>query len=166
MICEVLHYPDPRLAEKCKPVDEITDEIKELAANMAETMYKEDGVGLAAPQVGQLIRLVVIDVSGPEVQNDLMTLVNPCIVEANGSCDSEEGCLSVVNYRAKVKRAETVTVKALDLDGNEVTIEGEGLLAICLQHELDHLDGVLFIDKVSRLKRSMYDKKVKKWMKR
>lgn len=166
MICEVLHYPDSRLAEKSKPVEEITEEIKELAKAMAETMYKEDGVGLAAPQVGSLHRLVVIDVSGPEVRNDLMTLVNPVIVSSEGSCDSEEGCLSVPGYRAKVKRSETVTVKAQDLDGNEVTVEGEGLLAICLQHEIDHLDGVLFIDKISRLKRSMYDKKVKKWMKR
>ena len=166
MICEVLHYPDNRLAEKSKPVEEITEEIKELAKAMAETMYKEDGVGLAAPQVGSLHRLVVIDVSGPEVRNDLMTLVNPVIVSSEGSCDSEEGCLSVPGYRAKVKRSETVTVKAQDLDGNDVTIEGKGLLAICLQHEIDHLDGVLFIDKISRLKRSMYDKKVKKWMKR
>jgi len=166
MICEVLHYPDSRLAEKSKPVEEITEEIKELAEAMVKTMYEEDGVGLAAPQVGALHRLVVIDVSGPEVRNDLITLINPEIISKDGSCDSEEGCLSVPGYRAKVKRAETVTVKAQDLDGNDVTIEAEGLLAICLQHEIDHLDGVLFIDKISRLKRSMYDKKVKKWMKR
>lgn len=166
MICEVLHYPDNRLAEKSKTVEDITDEIKELASNMVETMYKEDGIGLAAPQVGALYRLVVIDVSGPEERKELMTLVNPCITASDGSVDSEEGCLSVPNYRAKVKRFETVTVKAQDLEGNDLTIEADGLLAICLQHELDHLDGVLFIDKISRLKRSMYDKKVKKWLKR
>ncbi|MEZ0574710.1 peptide deformylase [Halodesulfovibrio aestuarii] len=166
MICEVLHYPDSRLAEKSKPVEEITKEIKELAAAMTETMYKEEGIGLAAPQVGKLHRLVVIDVSGPEVRNELMTLINPVIVSAEGSCDSEEGCLSVPGYRSKIKRSETVVVKAQDLEGNDVTIEADGLLAICLQHELDHLDGILFIDKMSRLKRSLYDKKVKKWLKR
>lgn len=166
MICEVLHYPDPRLAEKSKPIDEVTEEIKELAEAMVETMYKEEGIGLAAPQVGALHRLVVVDISGPEVRKELMTLVNPEIITADGSCDSEEGCLSVPGYRAKVRRSETVTVKAQDLEGNDVTIEADGLLAICLQHEIDHLDGVLFIDKLSRLKRSMYDKKVKKWMKR
>ncbi|SIN87071.1 peptide deformylase [Halodesulfovibrio marinisediminis] len=166
MICEVLHYPDTRLVEKSKPIEKVTEEIKELAEAMVETMYKEEGIGLAAPQVGALHRLVVVDVSGPEVRNELMTLVNPEIITADGSCDSEEGCLSVPGYRAKVKRSETVTVKAQDLEGNDVTIEADGLLAICLQHEIDHLDGVLFIDKISRLKRSMYDKKVKKWMKR
>ena len=166
MICEVLHYPDSRLAEKSKPVEEVTKEIRELAANMVETMYEEEGVGLAAPQVGALHRLVVIDVSGPEVRNELMTLINPVILSADGSCDSEEGCLSVPGYRTKRKRSETVVVKAQDLEGNDVTIEADGLLAICLQHELDHLDGVLFIDKISRLKRSMYDKRVKKWQKR
>lgn len=165
MICEILHYPDSRLAEKSKPVEEITKEIKELAANMIETMYEEDGIGLAAPQVGALHRLVVIDVSGPEVRNELMTLINPVILSSDGSCDSEEGCLSVPGYRTKLKRAETVVVKAQDLEGNDVTIEADGLLAICLQHELDHLDGILFIDKISRLKRSMYNKRVKKWQK-
>ena len=165
MKCEIIHYPNPLLAQKSAPIETITDEIKELAAEMAQVMYKEDGVGLAAPQVGQLVRLVTLDISGPEERTDLMTLVNPCIVESDGCVDSEEGCLSVINYRGKVKRSETVTVKALDIEGNDVTIEADGLLAICLQHELDHLDGILFIDKLSRLKRSMYDKKVKKWLK-
>lgn len=165
MICEILHYPDSRLAEKSKPVEEITEEIKELAANMVETMYEDDGIGLAAPQIGALHRLVVIDVSGPEVRNGLMTLINPVICSSEGSCVSEEGCLSVPGYRTTLKRAETVVVKAQDLEGNDVTIEADGLLAICLQHELDHLDGILFIDKISRLKRSMYNKRVKKWQK-
>lgn len=166
MIREILKYPDDRLAIECKEITEITDEIRKLAADMAETMYEGDGVGLAAPQIGETCRLVVIDVTGPEERSDLMTLVNPRITQKEGTVEGDEGCLSVPGYRAKVKRAEKVRLEAKDLEGNDICIDADGLLAICMQHELDHLDGTLFIDKISRLKRSMYDKKVKKWLKR
>ncbi|HKK34349.1 MAG TPA: peptide deformylase [Desulfomicrobiaceae bacterium] len=165
MAREIVTYPDPILARKSEPVAEITDEIRELAGEMAEAMYENKGIGLAAPQIGENIRLVTVDLSGPDERNDLQVLVNPRITAKSGSTESEEGCLSVTGYRAKVKRAEFVTLTATDLDGNEITLEADDLLAICLQHELDHLDGVLFIDHISRLKRSLYEKKLKKWKK-
>lgn len=163
MTLEILKYPHPVLAATAEPVPEITPEIRELAGAMAEAMYANQGVGLAAPQVGRSLRLVVIDLSGPDKRESLLTLVNPVIVEATGEQEDDEGCLSVRDYRSKVKRAAKVVVEALDLDGKPVRIEGEELFAVCLQHEIDHLDGVLFIDHISRLKRAMYDKRVKKW---
>ncbi len=162
---EILKYPHPTLCEKAAPVASVTPDIRELAAAMAETMYANQGIGLAAPQVGECLRLVVIDISGPEKREELMTLVNPVVVEASGEQEDEEGCLSVRDYRTNVKRAEQVTVKATDLDGKEICLSADGLLAVCLQHEIDHLDGKLFIDRISRLKRAMYDKRVKKWAK-
>ncbi|MBU1002464.1 MAG: peptide deformylase [Proteobacteria bacterium] len=158
-------YPDPVLAQKAARIEAITPDVKQLAQDMAETMYANDGIGLAAPQVGQSVRLVVVDLSGPEVRDDLRVFVNPVITEKSSEIvETEEGCLSVATLRANVKRAAQVTVQAQDLDGNELTIEADELLAVCLQHEIDHLQGVLFIDHISRLKRSLYDKKVKKWM--
>ena len=118
-------------------------------------MYANQGVGLAAPQVGRAIRLVVIDLSGPEKREELLTLVNPAVVAASGEQEDEEGCLSVPNYRANVKRAAKVTVEATDLDGKPMRIEADELFAVCLQHEIEHLDGVLFIDHISHLKRAM-----------
>jgi len=162
----ILTYPDPRLKGKAKEIEEITPKIRQLAADMAEAMYANEGIGLAAPQVGECCRLVVIDVTGPERREDLRILVNPRIVSSEGETETDEGCLSVRNYRSKVKRAARVTVKARDLEGNEVTVDGEDVLAVCLQHEIDHLDGTLFIDRISRLKRTFYDKKVEKWEKR
>lgn len=164
MIRKVLRYPDERLAACCKDVVEINDEIRQLASDMVETMYREDGIGLAAPQVGAMIRLIVVDVSGPDKRESLMTFVNPRL-EALGDdmVETEEGCLSVPELRAKVARFEKVRLTALDLDGKEVSLEADGLFSICLQHEIDHLDGRLFIDRISRLKRSLYDAKVKKW---
>ncbi|UZP66564.1 peptide deformylase [Desulfovibrio mangrovi] len=166
MIRKVLKYPDERLAIECEDITEITDEIRQLAADMAETMYREEGIGLAAPQVGESCRLIVVDVSGPEERKELMTLINPCLDNMEGEVDSEEGCLSVVNYRSKITRAEKVRLNAKDLNGNDICMDADGLLAICLQHEIDHLNGVLFIDRISRLKRTMYDNKVKKWLKK
>ncbi len=159
-------YPDPVLAEKARKVDEITDAIRQLAADMSETMYEGNGVGLAAPQVGESIRLVVLDVTGPEERKGLMSLINPVIVQREGSVESEEGCLSLPMLSGKVTRSEKITVHATDLDGNEQKIEAEGLLAICLQHELDHLDGVLLLNRLSRLKRTMYEKKARKMKER
>lgn len=162
---DILVYPDSRLAQKAEPIGEITPEIRKLAEDMVETMYESDGIGLAAPQVGECCRLIVVDITGPKMRSDLKVILNPEIVESEGDTESEEGCLSVRELRAKVKRAEKVTVKGKDLDGKPVSIQADEMLAICLQHEIDHLDGTLFIDRLSRLKRTLYDKKVKKWEK-
>jgi len=162
----ILTYPDPRLKEKAKEIEEITPKLKQLAADMAEAMYANEGIGLAAPQVGECCRLVVIDITGPERREELMVLVNPRVVASEGETETDEGCLSVRSYRSKVKRAAKVTVKAQDLEGKEVTLDADDILAVCLQHEIDHLEGTLFIDRISRLKRTFYDKKVEKWEKR
>lgn len=162
MILPVLQYPDPRLERVSEPVKEITPEIRELVDNMVETMYARDGIGLAAPQVGEAIRLVVIDMSGPEKREDLRVLVNPRLVLSGDQVESEEGCLSVQDYSAVVARKEKARVEAMDLDGNPVVFDADGRLAVCCQHECDHLDGVLFIDHISRLKRTMLDRKVQK----
>ena len=162
MILPVLQYPDPRLARVSEPVREITPELRELVDNMVETMYARDGIGLAAPQIGEAIRLVVIDVSGPEKREDLRILVNPVLTLSGPEYAGEEGCLSVPDYRADVRRSADAHVEATDLDGNPVSFDAEDLLAVCLQHECDHLDGVLFIDHISRLKRDMYDRKIRK----
>lgn len=165
MALKIITYPNEILAKKSKPVEVIDDKIKKLAQEMVETMYENKGIGLAAPQVGENIRLITVDISGPEKKEDLMILVNPEIVAREGSVEGEEGCLSVIGYRAKVKRAAKVKVEAKDLEGNSLALEAEDLLAICLQHEIDHLDGILFIDRISRLKRNLYDKRLKKWLK-
>lgn len=166
MALPILHYPDPRLRQVSRPVESITDVHRKLAEAMTKTMYLAEGIGLAAPQVGHFERLVVIDITGPEVREGLMVLVNPAItpIPEAGKCESEEGCLSVPEYRSKVKRHARVRVQATDLDGNPVDFEAEGLLAVCVQHELDHLDGKLFIDHISRLKRSLFEGRVRKKM--
>lgn len=162
MILPVLQYPDPRLSRVSQPVGEITPALRELAANMVETMYAREGIGLAAPQVGEAIRLVVIDVSGPEKREDLRILVNPTLSLSGGDVESDEGCLSVADYRDCVIRKEYARVEATDLDGRPVSFDAEELLSICVQHECDHLDGKLFIDHISRLKRGMFDRKIQK----
>ncbi|MDR2892841.1 MAG: peptide deformylase [Deltaproteobacteria bacterium] len=172
MELEILQYPDARLKQKSAPVTEITPEIRALAENMAKAMYESDGIGLAAPQVGRFVRLITVDLSGPSQREALKVYLNP-VLEAlpdpeSGKpegVESEEGCLSVPDYRSNVKRHSRVLLKALDLDGNPVEREAADLEAICLQHECDHLDGKLFIDRISRLKRGLYDGKVKKRLK-
>lgn len=156
----ILHYPDPRLHRKAEAITEITPEIRQLAADMAETMYAAPGIGLAATQVNVLKRLIVVDVS--ETRDQLLTLINPEVVERSGEIVSEEGCLSVPGIYEKVKRAERVTVRALNLAGEPVTIAAEGLLAVCLQHEIDHLDGRVFVDYLSYLKQSRIKAKLAK----
>jgi peptide deformylase len=158
---EVLQFPDKRLREVSKPVEHVTDEIRELARDMLEVMYDEPGIGLAAPQLGVPLRLVVVDVGWTEEDGERAprVLVNPEIVHAEGKLTWNEGCLSVPDFQADVERAERVRLRATDLDGNAVEIDAEELEAVCFQHELDHLDGVLFIDRISRLKRSMYVRK-------
>lgn len=162
MILPVLQYPDPRLERISQDVKEITPELRELVDDMIETMYARDGIGLAAPQIGEAIRLVVIDISGPDKREDLRVLVNPKLTLSGDEVESEEGCLSVGDFRSCVMRREFAKIEATDLDGKPVVIDADGMLAICAQHECDHLDGVLFIDHISRLKRSMLDRKIKK----
>jgi peptide deformylase len=130
---------------------------------MIQTMYEKQGIGLAAPQVGHSCRLITVDVSGPESRTELNVLINPVIEEQEGETEFEEGCLSLPEFHTKTKRSTHVIVSGLDLKGQTQKIEAQGLLAICLQHELDHLQGTLLLDHAGRLKRSMYDKKVRKW---
>lgn len=164
----VLQFPDKRLTLKAKPIETITDEIRQLARDMCEVMYDEPGIGLAATQVGETVRLIVVDTEWKDEnheQNPLI-LVNPELSEHDGQVLWKEGCLSVPEFEADVKRAERVLLRALDLDGKEVEIRAEGLQAVCFQHEVDHLDGKLFIDRISKLKRSLYVAKRKKQLKR
>ena len=160
----VLQFPDPRLKEKSKPVTEVTDEIRELARDMIEVMYDEPGIGLAAPQVGAQIRMFVIDTewSDDGADKNPQVILNPEISDREGKITWDEGCLSVPDYNATVERDETITLRGTDLDGNPIEERATGLRAVCIQHETDHLDGVLFIDRISRLKRSLYVKKRKK----
>lgn len=159
----VLTFPDPILHEKAKPVDEITEETRALLQDMADTMYAEDGVGIAAPQVGVSLRLVCIDLgSGDERGLGLMKIVNPEIVSREGEIEWEEGCLSVPEFRRTMKRSAKLTVKYLDENGEQRKIEAEGLLAVAFQQEIDHLDGKLIIDDASRLKREIYLRKLKR----
>ncbi len=160
----VLQFPDPLLKRVSEPVGEITDEVRELARDMCDVMYDEPGIGLAAPQVGEAIRMFVIDTEWSEEGQERcpQVLINPEIVHKEGRITWEEGCLSVPDYTADVERAERISVRTLDLDGKEIVEEAEGLRAVCIQHEIDHLDGILFIDRISRLKRSLYVKKRKK----
>ena len=153
MILDIVTYPTPSLAEKSLPVTEVTEEIRQLAADMTETMYDAPGVGIAAPQVGRNIRMVVVDPHwNKETPRAPRVLVNPVLTLLGEKVVSEqEGCLSVpLNYRADVKRAERIRLQATDLDGAVIDEELEGFEAFCLQHECDHLDGVLYVDKMER----------------
>jgi len=148
-------YPDPVLKKEAEPVSEVDDDVRQVLADMVETMYAAGGVGLAAPQVGISRRMVVIDISDPEdaAERRLLRLVNPEIVERQGKIVWEEGCLSLPGVVAEVERSSKVVAHALDPDGNPIEISAEGLMAVAIQHELDHLDGILFIDRLSRLRR-------------
>jgi len=164
-LLEILHYPEPLLKQKSVPVTEFNAELKQLAKDMAETMYAAPGVGLAAPQVGVLQRLIILDCSASDEPSDLLVAVNPEIIAGEGDSLEEEGCLSVPGYWASVKRHSTATLRYQDTDGNFCEREAEGLLAIGMQHEIDHLEGVLFVDRLSPLKRSMFRKKYMKQLK-
>ena len=161
---EVLKFPDPRLKQVSVPITTVTDELRMLARDMCDVIYDEPGVGLAAPQVAAAVRMIVVDTEWTEEDTDRnpAIIVNPEIVETHGKIVWNEGCLSVPDFTADVERAERVLLRGLDLDGNELEEHAEGLRAVCFQHEVDHLDGFLFIDRISRLKRSMYVKKRKK----
>lgn len=159
-LLEVLRFPDERLRTVAKPVEVVDARIQQLVDDMFETMLEENGVGLAATQVDVHLRLVVMDVS--EEGDQPLVFINPEIIETEGTIISEEGCLSVPGNYAKVERAAKVKVKALNREGEEFEIEGDGLLAKCVQHELDHLEGKLFVDYLSPLKRQRIKKKLEK----
>lgn len=161
---EIVQFPDPRLKLVSKPITQITDEIRQLAADMIEVMYDEPGIGLAAPQVGESVRMFVIDTewSDEEIGRNPKVVLNPEIAEREGRITWDEGCLSVPDYNAVVERDAKITLRGVDLDGNPILERAEGLRAVCIQHEVDHLDGILFIDRISRLKRGLYVKKRRK----
>ncbi len=159
----ILHYPDPRLRHKALPVPEVSDEIRRLIDDMAETMYAAPGIGLAAIQINEPLRIVVIDLS--EARDQLQVFVNPEIIERDGEQTIEEGCLSVPGIFEPVTRANHVKVRALDRDGKPFELETTGLLATCIQHEIDHLDGKVFVDYLSRLKQTRIRKKLEKQQK-
>jgi peptide deformylase len=163
---EILIWPDPRLSQPSEDVETIDEEIKELVEDMLETMYEAEGVGLAAPQVGVHKNVVVIDIyAGADDRpsgEEPLVLINPVFEKAEGQMEWEEGCLSVPGEVGKVKRNSDVIVKYLDLEGNEQTIEAEGLKAVALQHECDHLNGKLFVDYLTRLKRNVIKRKMLK----
>jgi peptide deformylase len=159
-LLDILVYPNPRLRDIAQEVDTVTDVERELVKNMAETMYAAPGIGLAAVQVGVSKRIIVIDIS--DSGDDLLVLINPKIIEHDGMQVYEEGCLSVPEVYAEVTRAEEITFEYLDLDGKLVTQTTDGLLAVCVQHEIDHLDGKVFVDYLSRIKRDRIRKKLLK----
>lgn len=168
-LLDILTYPDPRLAKKSLPVEAVDDEIRQLIDDMLETMYDAEGVGLAAPQIGVLKRIIVVDCADRHTEDgedpskrEPHAIVNPVVTHRDGKLVWQEGCLSVPEYTDDVERAARVTVEGLDRDGNPMSIEAEDLLSVCLQHEIDHLDGVLFVDRLSRLKQAMIKKRLKK----
>lgn len=165
-VLDIRTFPDPMLTQQCSEVQEVDDELRELAADMADTMYEAPGIGLAAPQVGRPIRMIVFDCEEDEARGNHQVLLNPRVVDQDGEQVFNEGCLSVPDYTCDVKRAERVTVTGTDLEGQPVEIEADGLLAVCLQHEIDHLSGTLFIDRISQLKRSLYRKRRMKQIRR
>ncbi len=161
-ILEILKYPSPVLRKKAEKVTEFDEKLRRLISDMADTMYDAPGVGLAAPQIAVSQQVVVIDISPKDEENELIVLINPEIITEEGRQVDEEGCLSVVDLTAKVKRFARIKVKACDLEGNCFEFEAEEWFARVIQHEIDHLNGILFIDRLSTLKRALYKKKRKK----
>jgi len=159
-ILRILQYPDDRLHTVAAPVSEITNHIRTLIKDMAETMYAAPGIGLAATQVDVHQRIIVIDIS--ETNDQLLVLINPEIIASSGVSDYEEGCLSVPEVYGKVQRAESITVKALDINGKDFVMDADGLLAVCIQHEMDHLLGKVFVEYWSQLKQARVIAKLKK----
>lgn len=159
-ILSILKYPDPRLRRKARPVETVDADIRTLVDDMAETMYAAPGIGLAAVQVDVARRVIVIDIS--EDRSSLLVLINPELIETTGAQHIEEGCLSVPDIYAPVERAETIQVRALDRDGKTFEMKATGLLAVCIQHEIDHLEGKVFVDYLSRLKQSRIRRRLEK----
>jgi peptide deformylase len=162
-LIEILHFPDPRLRKKAIPVDKVDDQIRQTVDDMFETMYDAPGIGLAATQVNIQKQIIVIDVS--ETKDQPVCLINPNIIAKDGEEEMQEGCLSVPGIFENVRRAENITVQALDQQGAMYTLDAEGLLAVCIQHEMDHLDGKLFVDYLSPLKMQRIKKKMLKMKK-
>jgi peptide deformylase len=160
-ILSIVTYPDPILTGKARKVADVNGDTKKLMEDMLETMYAAPGVGLAAPQVGVDRRIIVVDAGGEEKREPIL-LANPEIVSCEGKAVGEEGCLSLPEFREKITRSEKVCVRGINEHGNEVTYDAEGVLAVVFQHEIDHLDGVLLINRVSGLKRDIYKRKVRK----
>lgn len=156
----ILHYPDPRLHKKAAPVAQVDDRIRQLIKDLAETMYAAPGIGLAATQVDVHERVIVLDVS--EDRTQLHAFVNPVILETEGEAENEEGCLSVPGIFDRVRRAARVKVRALSPEGEPFVLEAEGLLAVCIQHEIDHLEGRVFVEYLSRLKQQRIAAKLRK----
>jgi peptide deformylase len=161
-ILDIVYFGDPRLEKVSEPVSEVTSEIRKLARDMFETMYYTSGVGLSAPQVGINKRLLVTDVSGGEDRTKQLTVINPIVIESSGSQTGREGCLSFPSLFATVTRANFVRIKGLNLEGKEVEVEGTELLARALLHEIDHLDGILFIQRMKKADREVIVRKMKK----
>ena len=159
MILEIKKYPEPIQTKKAKRVKNIDQEIQKLIDNMIETMYAAPGAGLAAPQVGHSIRLAVFDSSVKEEEGRLTVLINPEVIEKNGEAIMKEGCLSVPGFEAEIKRPEQIKVTGLDRNGQPITIEATGFLARVIQHEIDHLDGALLLDRISILKRNIFKRR-------
>ena len=162
-VLEIKLLPDPILRKKASPLEKVSEEVKTILNDMAETVYDAPGIGLAGNQVGILMRLVVMDCSTDEEDPNLIKMINPEIINSSDEKEElEEGCLSIPDHKSIVKRPAKVKVKYLNIDGIEQTLDAEGLLAACVQHEIDHLNGILFVDHISRLKRDMILRKVKK----
>lgn len=163
-LLEIRKFPDPVLKKKAEPVESVDEGIRKLMDDMAETMYASMGIGLAAPQVGVSKRVIVVDVSPRDEQGEgrLFALANPQIIKSEGEEEFEEGCLSLPGFTTVVKRPSKITISALDRDGRDVIIEADGLFAIALQHEMDHLAGTLILDHSSTLRREFYKKRIKK----
>ncbi|NOY54202.1 MAG: peptide deformylase [Deltaproteobacteria bacterium] len=162
MLLPILHYPDEQLRKTSVPLTAITEEDRELIENMIATMYDAPGVGLAAPQVGVHKRIVVLDTTVGKEPNALVVMINPEILSSEGMQTEEEGCLSVPGYNGNVARAQTIKVSYMTREGEQTTLNAEGLMARAIQHEVDHLDGILFVDRLSPLKRDMIKRKIKK----
>ncbi|MFQ5743763.1 MAG: peptide deformylase [Acidobacteriota bacterium] len=161
-VLEILKYPDPRLQQPCRPVEQFDEHLRTLAEQMIETMQSAAGIGLAAPQVGEHLQLTVIDLSGSSEPDKLLVLVNPVVEHQEGEVRDDEGCLSFPDLILVVPRPSRVVVTARDLDGEPFRVDADGLMARCLHHEIDHLKGVLFIDRVSPLKQDMARRKIAK----
>jgi len=159
-ILPIIQYPDERLHKIAKKIEQVDDTVRKLARDMAETMYAAPGIGLAATQIDRHIRLIVIDIS--ETHDDLRVFINPELLNSEGDKENEEGCLSVPGIYEKVSRAEFITVRAQDENGKQFTLKAEGLLAVCIQHEMDHLQGRVFVEHLSHLKQTRIRAKLKK----
>ncbi|MDY7032692.1 MAG: peptide deformylase [Thermodesulfobacteriota bacterium] len=159
-VLEILKYPNPILRNRGDPVETIDEKIRKLVQNMTETMYAAPGIGLAAPQVGESLRVITVDLA--RNGEGLITMVNPNIISSEGEYVDEEGCLSVPDFKDSIRRKQKIVVAGLDIDGKNIQLTAEGLLAAAFQHEIDHLNGILIIDKVSRLKKDAFKKKLKK----